>query len=66
VDPLVDAYAAARQLRVKPSTIRSWATRGDITRRGRDARGRTLYSWAELCAAAGVSVRRSGEHRRAG
>lgn len=46
-DPLADTTALAAWLKVKPGTVRSWASRGWLTRRGRDARGRTLYSVTE-------------------
>lgn len=44
---LADAQAIALAVDRKPSTIRSWAHRGLITRRGKDRRGRTLYSLEE-------------------
>lgn len=43
-DPLLDTVALAAWLGVKPSTVRSWAKRGKLQRRGRDRRGRALYS----------------------
>lgn len=49
-DPLADALALAALLHVKPATVRSWAHRGRISRRGRDRHGRTLYSIAEASA----------------
>lgn len=51
-DPLADALALAALLHVSPATVRSWAHRGRISRRGRDHRGRTLYSVAEATALA--------------
>lgn len=51
-DPLADALALSALLHVSPATVRSWAHRGRISRRGRDARGRTLYSIAEATALA--------------
>lgn len=50
---MVDAYAASSDLaqtfgvRVAPSTIRSWASRGHVQRFDRDGR-RRLYDLAEL------------------
>lgn len=41
---LADTKAIAAFLHRKPATVRSWAHRGRLARRGRDARGRTLYS----------------------
>lgn len=49
-EPLADTKALAAWLKVKPGTVRSWASRGWLTRRGRDARGRTLYSLTEASA----------------
>lgn len=46
-DPLADTKALAAWLKISPATVRSWAHRGRLTRRGRDARGRTLYSLTE-------------------
>lgn len=46
-DPLADARAIATWLGVSPVTVRSWAHRGRIQARGRDRRGRALYSLAE-------------------
>lgn len=43
-DPLADAQAIAAFLSVSPATVRSWKRRGRLTSRGRDKRGRTLYS----------------------
>ena len=40
---LADTHAIAFMTRRTPSTIRSWAHRGLITRRGTDDRGRALY-----------------------
>jgi DNA-directed RNA polymerase specialized sigma24 family protein len=51
-DPLADALALAALLHVSPATVRSWAHRGRLDRRGRDPRGRTLYSIAEASALA--------------
>jgi len=45
---VVDAYAIARDLGLHPVTIRKWAAAGHIERRGRDARGRTLYDLDEV------------------
>lgn len=46
-EPLADTTALAAWLKVSPGTIRSWASRGWLTRRGQDQRGRTLYSLTE-------------------
>jgi len=43
-DTLADTEAIASFLHVRPATVRSWAHRGQLERRGRDRRGRTLYS----------------------
>lgn len=43
-EPLADAQAIATFLSVSPATVRSWAHRKRLDGRGRDARGRTLYS----------------------
>lgn len=43
-EPLADTVAIASFVRVKPATVRSWARRGKLDRRGHDAKGRTLYS----------------------
>lgn len=51
-DPLADTSALAAWLKVRPGTVRSWASRGWLTRRGSDARGRTLYSVTEASALA--------------
>ncbi|HEY9409291.1 MAG TPA: MerR family transcriptional regulator [Pseudonocardia sp.] len=45
---LVDVYAVAHQLGVQPGTVRSWVSRYGVPVRGRDRRGRSLYSLAEL------------------
>ncbi|MFJ4168371.1 hypothetical protein ACIPY3_02560 [Paenarthrobacter sp. NPDC089714] len=45
---LVDTVAAAAAVQRKPGTVRSWAARGDLERRGRDDRGRTVYSLADV------------------
>lgn len=44
---LADSQAIAALLNVQPATIRSWAHRGRIKRRGKDQQGRTLYDIAE-------------------
>jgi hypothetical protein len=46
-DPLIDTPALAAWLKISPATVRSWAHRGRLTRRGRDRRGRALYSATE-------------------
>lgn len=45
---LADTLAAASLVQVAPATVRQWASRGLLTRRGTDARGRTLYDLAEV------------------
>jgi len=49
---LADTQAIAFMLGVSPSTIRSWAHRGLITREGTGSRGRALYDTAAARAAA--------------
>jgi DNA-binding transcriptional MerR regulator len=45
----IDAYVAARLLPgLRPVTVRKWAQRGQLERRGADAEGRTLYRLADL------------------
>jgi hypothetical protein len=45
----IDAYVAARLLSgLRPVTVRKWAQRGQLVRRGADAAGRTLYRFADL------------------
>lgn len=57
-DGLIDAVAAAAFLtatgdhKVTHGQIRTWAWRGELVRRGRDRRGRTLYALADLEAVA--------------
>jgi hypothetical protein len=43
-DPLLDTVALAELLQIPASTLRSWGARNKLSRRGRDSRGRTLYS----------------------
>lgn len=50
---LVDAQALALLLDVKAATIRQWARRGKLQRRGKDKQGRTLYDIAEARQLAG-------------
>lgn len=50
-EPLADAAALAVWLKVSPTTIRSWASRGRLERRGRDGR-RVLYSVEQAAALA--------------
>ena len=45
---LVDAYALATALDVQPATIRQWAARGHITRRGTSPQGLALYNVVEV------------------
>lgn len=40
---LVDSQAAAMAVGVGAATIRKWAQRGHLPRRGKDHKGRTLY-----------------------
>jgi len=49
---LVDAISAGPELNIQPSTIRKWASRGQVKRHGIDDRGRSLYSLHELAAKA--------------
>jgi hypothetical protein len=45
----IDVYVAARHLPgLRPVTVRKWAQRGQLERRGTDADGRTLYRFADL------------------
>jgi DNA-binding transcriptional MerR regulator len=44
---LLDGPAVAAALGVKPGLVRRWAHRGLLTRRGSDARRRTLYDLAD-------------------
>lgn len=44
---LVDGNMAAEAARVKPATIRQWAKRGKLTKRGVE-RGRVLYDLDEV------------------
>lgn len=48
MNDLVDTVAAALAVRVEPSTIRTWANRGKIEKRGKDRRGRSLYSLTDV------------------
>ena len=50
VDPVVDTRAAAALLGVSDGTIRSWASRGQLQRRGINERRRTVYSVDDLYA----------------
>lgn len=45
---LVDTGEAAAMCRVRPGTIRQWASRGLLTRHGKDGAGRTLYDVREV------------------
>ena len=53
---LVDAQAAGVAVQYSPATIRSWAARGELERKGRDGK-RVLYDLADVYAAA---ARRAG------
>ncbi|QGH74562.1 MerR-like transcriptional regulator [Arthrobacter phage Kuleana] len=48
---LVDTQAAALAVHVSPGTVRAWASRGKLERKGQE-RGRTLYDLADVYAAA--------------
>jgi len=43
-DPLLDTVALAAFLDVRPATVRSWARRRKLARRGTDDHRRALYS----------------------
>lgn len=43
-DPLLDTVALAALLDVRPATVRSWARRRKLARRGTDDHRRALYS----------------------
>lgn len=45
---LVTAQDAAVRLGIPVGTIGAWASRGKVQRRGKDARGRTLYDLTDL------------------
>lgn len=45
---LADTQAIAFFARRSPATVRSWAHRGLLTRRGTDQRGRALYDLNEV------------------
>lgn len=47
-NPLRTANQIAATLGLSPSTLRTWANRGHIDRRGRDQRGRVLYDVEEV------------------
>lgn len=49
---LVDTQAAAAAVSVQPGAVRKWAHRGQLLRRGQDARGRTLYDLDDVYDAA--------------
>lgn len=58
---LVDAYAGAARLHdlgftITPATIRKWAERGKVGRKGKGARKRVLYDLADLVSVAQQSV----------
>ena len=44
---LADTQAIAFMLKVAPGTVRSWASRGHLARRGTSADGRALYDTDE-------------------
>lgn len=48
-DRLLDAYAIRYLLGVPTSTLRTWAARGRLDRRGQDPAGRTLYRYGDVC-----------------
>lgn len=41
-------YLTAHGTRLATGTIRQWASTGQVERRGKDPRGRTLYDLAEV------------------
>lgn len=49
---LVDTVAAGVAVHVAAATIRGWKHRGLIEGKGKDTRGRVLYSLADVYAAA--------------
>lgn len=51
---LVDTVAAATAAGVPASTLRGWAHRGLLERKGKDARGRAVYSLADVYRVAGA------------
>lgn len=55
VAPALTASQIHEQYRVNEATIRSWANRGKVNRRGRDDSGRQLYDVAEVLAARDAS-----------
>lgn len=56
---LADRWAIASDLGLHPGTIRNWASAGKLTRRGKDARGRTLYDLDDVIALASGDTPRS-------
>jgi hypothetical protein len=44
---LADTFMIARMTRRAPGTVRSWASRGLLTRKGTGKRGRALYDMDE-------------------
>lgn len=44
MDKLADTHAIAHMTHVTPATIRKWAQRGHLTRKGTGPRNRALYS----------------------
>lgn len=48
----MDTYAAAAAVGVSPSTIRGWASAGDLRRLGHDRKGRSLYDYAQVLSVA--------------
>lgn len=64
---LVDSIAAARAVNAHPSTVRNWAVVGWLERKGKDGRGRTLFSLVDVYRTAEYARRdRKGEGRGKG
>ncbi|ALY08908.1 MerR-like helix-turn-helix DNA binding domain protein [Arthrobacter phage Galaxy] len=62
---LVDTVAAATAAGVPSSTLRGWAHRGLLERKGTDGRGRAVYSLADVYRVAGeVRAGRAGNVQR--
>ncbi|WNM65735.1 MerR-like helix-turn-helix DNA binding domain protein [Arthrobacter phage Vulpecula] len=51
---LVDSVAAATAAGVKPATLRGWAHRGLLERKGTDSKGRAVYDLADVYRTAGA------------
>ncbi|WPM94320.1 MerR-like transcriptional regulator [Arthrobacter phage Marchesin] len=55
---LVDSIAAARAVQCNPATIRGWASKGWIDRRGTDGKRRALYSLVQVYEVAELARRK--------